>query len=109
MKIIFLTVLTSMLFAGDIVSAPFAKWTKKELTLNNGVVQRTIKLPAEKGSFNTTSYKPVSGEYKYFLPASADFQFEVNGTVYSGNSNWSLAGIKQITDTRQGDGAAITL
>jgi len=91
------------------VSSPFAKWTKTELTLNNGVVQRTITLPAEKGSFNTTSYKPVSGEFKYFLPTSADFQFEINGTIYSGNSNWSLTGIQQISDARQGDGAAVTL
>ncbi|MDA3866987.1 MAG: alpha-galactosidase, partial [Salinivirgaceae bacterium] len=90
-------------------STEFAKWTKTELTLDNGLVHRTIKLPAEKGSFITTSYKPVSGEYKYFLPTSADFQFEVNGTIYSGNSNWSLAGIKQISDARQGDGAAVTL
>jgi alpha-galactosidase len=90
-------------------SEPYASWTKTELKLNNGLVQRTINLPAEKGSFVTTSYKPVSGEFKYFVPSSGDFQFEINGTIYSGNSLWSLISVKQISDTRQGDGAAVTL
>jgi len=90
-------------------AAPFAKWTKTELTLDNGVVKRVIKIPAEKGNFITTSYKPVSGEYRYFLPENTDFQFEINGTVYSGKTNWSLVDLKVITDSRQGDGAAVTL
>lgn len=90
-------------------AAPFAKWTKTELTLDNGIVQRVIKLPAEKGNFITTSYKPVSGEFKYFMPENTDFQFEINGTVYSGKTNWSLVGVKAITDALQGDGAAVTL
>ena len=32
---------------------PFAKWTKTELVLDNGIVQRTIKLPSPEGSFVT--------------------------------------------------------
>ncbi|MDA3865314.1 MAG: alpha-galactosidase [Salinivirgaceae bacterium] len=103
--------LFSFLFIGASISVaqPYASWTKTELKLNNGLVQRTINLPAEKGSFVTTSYKPVSGEFKYFVPSSGDFQFEINGTIYSGNSLWSLTSVKQISDTRQGDGAAVTL
>lgn len=88
---------------------PFAKWTNAELTLNNGVVQRIIKLPEADGTFVTKSYQPVNGEFNYFLPSSADFQFELNGTAYSGNSSWSLNSIRQLTDARQGDGAAVTL
>jgi alpha-galactosidase len=91
------------------VYAQFAKWTKTELTLNNGIVQRIFELPTTEGNFITTSYKPVIGEFKYFLPANTDFQFEANGIKYSGKSNWSLVDIKAISDTRQGDGAAVTL
>ncbi len=93
----------------SVSAAPFAKWTKTELTFDNGIVQRVIKLPAENGNFITTSYKPVSGEFGYFLPENTDFQFEINGTVYSGKTNWSLVDVKAITDALQGDGAAVIL
>lgn len=91
------------------VAQPFAKWTNSELLLNNGVVQRTIKLPAGMGNLITTLYKPVEGEFKYFMPSNTDFQFEVNGIVYSGNSEWNMSGVKFISDSRQGEGAAVTL
>lgn len=102
----FLIVIASSQFA---VSVPFAKWTKTELILNNGVVQRVIKLPSGEGQFLTTSYKPVTGEYTYFNATNTDFQFEVNGVTYSGKSNWSLVNVQSITDPLQGDGAAVTL
>jgi len=108
MKKILISVLC-VLTLGLVHAQPFAKWTKSELALNNGIVQRTINLPETEGTFITKSYKPVSGEFKYFVASSGDFQFEINGTIYSGNSNWNLTGIKQITDVRQGDGAAVTL
>jgi len=91
------------------LAQPFAKWTKSELLLNNGLVQRTIKLPGENGNLLTTSYKPVLGNFRYFLPANTDFQFEVNNVLYSGKSEWSLINIKTIIDSLQGDGAAISL
>ena len=91
------------------VSAAFAKWTKTELTLNNGIVQRIIQLPSTEGNFFTTSYKPVTGEFRYFQPTNTEFQFEVNGITYSGKGDWSLLEVKTITDSREGDGAAVTL
>lgn len=109
MKVLFLTLILSVLSLNYAVSAPFATWTKSELLLNNRVVQRTIKLPAEKGNLITTSYKPVAGEFKYFQPSNTDFQLEVNGVIYSGKSDWSLVGLKQISDQFQGDGAAVTI
>lgn len=87
----------------------FAKWTSNELILNNGVVQRIINLPASTGNFITTSYKPITGDYKYFESISPDFQFEVNGIVYSGKSNWRFGSIKSIADENRGNGAAVTL
>lgn len=90
-------------------AAPFATWTNTELTLNNGLVQRIIKLPTTEGNFITTSYKPVNGEFKYFTAKITDFQFEANSVSYSGLSNWSLVNIQQISDKNQGDGAAVTL
>lgn len=88
---------------------PFAKWTSSELVLNNGLVQRTIKLPASEGSFLTTLYKPVDGEYKYFTKTNSDFQFELNGKTYTGSGDWRLITVQKITDDKQGDGAAVTL
>ena len=81
----------------------FARWTKTELVLDNGIVQRTIKLPSPEGSFITSSYKPVNGEFNYFLKANTDFQFEVNDVVYSGKGTWKISDIKIITDTKDGN------
>ncbi len=88
---------------------PFATWTATELTLNNGVVQRIIQLPAAEGSFLTTSYKPVAGKFRYFRETSPDFQFEINDSVYAGSGGWRLVMIQKLTDANQGDGAAVTL
>ena len=88
---------------------PFAKWTSETLTLSNGLVERVITLPVGNGHFNTTSYKPVQGFFNYFDTASTDFQFEVNGQVYSGLGNWALKGVDKCTDATGGDGATVTL
>ena len=101
--------LLCVLTSNPAVAASFAKWTKTELTLNNGIIQRIIQLPSSEGNFLTTSYKPVVGEFKYFQPSNTDFQFEVNGISYSGKSEWSLVDVKSITDSREGDGAAVTI
>jgi len=109
MKNKLIVVLLCILFTNSTVSAQFAKWTKTELTLNNGIVQRVIQLPTAKGNFLTTSYKPVTGEFIYFQPINTDFQFEINGFSYSGKSDWGLVEVKSITDLKEGNGAAVTL
>jgi len=107
---ILLILLSFGLFTANLaVSSPFARWTTTELILNNGIVQRIIQLPAPEGNLLTTSYKPVNGEFKYFLPSNTDFQFEVNGTTYSGKDEWHLVEVKSITDIHEGDGAAVIL
>jgi len=88
---------------------PFASWTKSELILNNGLVQRIIKLPSANGNFVTTSYKPVKGDFDYFLPENTDFQFEADSKVYSGKDRWTLENVVRYTDSRSGDGAAVNL
>ena len=91
-------------------SQPYASWTDSILKLTNGLVERTIQLPvAAHGRFITTVYKPIQGDFNYFQPVNTDFQFEVDHTLYSGRGKWVLKNIKPITDTRQGDGAAVTL
>ncbi len=109
MKRILLFLLIQLTIFNSLFAQPFAKWTKTELTLNNGIVQRTISLPAENGNLITTLYKPVIGEFKYFLPSNTDFQFDVNNVIYSGKSAWSLVEIKSISDLQLGDGAAVTI
>lgn len=88
---------------------PFAKWTKTELVLCNGVVRRIIKLPSEKAGFLTVSYKPVSGKFDSFSDTCTDFQFEINDRIYSGRGRWVLANIEVITDDHEGSGAAVKL
>jgi alpha-galactosidase len=89
--------------------SPFAKWTKTELVLCNGVVRRIIELPAVKGRFLTVTYKPVNGEYNSLSDTLTDFQFEVDDVVYSGRGKWTLVSIKIITDDNEGSGAVVEL
>jgi len=91
------------------MAQPFAHWTKTELSLNNGIVQRIIQLPNPEGNFLTKTYKPVDGEFKYFLPENTDFQFEVNGITYSGKSDWTIIEVKSISDLHEGDGAMVSM
>jgi len=109
MKRTLIVLLVNLLIVTYSYSGPFATWTKTELTLNNGIIQRTIKLPSVEGNYITTSYKPVSGNFRYFLNSNPDFQFEVNDMVYSGKGNWNLVDIRTIIDSKEGDGAAVTL
>src|SRR5450759_1359596 len=88
---------------------PFAKWTKTELILCNGVVRRTIMIPSEKGSFLTLSYKPLDGDFNSFSDTCTDFQFEINDRIYSGRGQWVLVNIEVITDNYEGSGAAVKL
>ena len=91
------------------LAQPYASWTKTELTLSNGIVERIIKIPEEKGHFSTFSYKPVEGDFKYFKTSNTDFQFEINNKIYSGNGLWFFKMIEKISDTKHGEGAAVTL
>src|SRR4051794_26142253 len=79
-------------------NTPFATWSKTELLLNNGLIQRTIKLPSSTGEYFTSIYKPAVGDFHYFQPASPDFEFIFDNTSYSGDSSWSLIAIKEISD-----------
>jgi alpha-galactosidase len=89
--------------------SPFAKWTKTELVLCNGVVRRIIELPAVNGRFLTLTYKPANGVYSSLSDTLTDFQFEADDVIYSGRGKWSLLGIKIITDDNEGSGAAVEL
>ena len=97
----------SFLFFTIIASGqkPFASWTQKELTLSNGVVQRTIQLPSPKGVFATTVYKPAGTDFKYFKPLSPEFSFLFDGVAYSGSGTWTLLSIKAVRDENSGNGA----
>ena len=72
----------------------YAKWTKTELILCNGVVRRTIQLPSLKGNFLSVSYKPMTGNYDAVSDTCTDFQFEVDDTIYSGRGQWKLVNIR---------------
>src|SRR6266508_2232176 len=97
------------ILTADVWAQPFATWTKTELRLSNGIVERLVQLPVEKGKFITTIYKPVNGDFNYFTDSSADFRFEINNKTYSGKNKWLLKNVERYNDTRGGDGAAVTL
>jgi len=107
-NLILLLVFLSLTGIGNAFS-PFAKWTKTELVLCNGVVRRIIELPSINGRFLTVTYRPANGEYSSLSDTLTDFQFEVDDVIYSGRGKWNLLGIKIITDDNEGSGAAIEL
>lgn len=110
MKKNYARIIVFLLCCASFVSAqPFALWTKSELKLNNGIVERTIKLPANKGNFITSLYKPVQGDFDYFTTSSTDFQFEINNKIYSGRTNWILKDVVKCSDAASGEGASVIL
>jgi alpha-galactosidase len=108
-KLIYLSLIVLFMTETGSAITPFAKWSKTELILSNGIVIRSIKLPSPEGSFLTLSYKPVNGDFNYFADVCSDFQFEVDDTIYSGRGQWKLVNIGVITDNNAGNGAAVTL
>ncbi|GGM90337.1 hypothetical protein GCM10010967_24130 [Dyadobacter beijingensis] len=108
------TVAPIMLFCASILTNAkaqnaYAKWDSRELLLQNGIISRTIKLPEGTGKCFTTEYKPVKGAFRYFEKQNQEFQFEIDGKVYSGEGEWNLKGVQNVADTRLGQGAAVTL
>jgi alpha-galactosidase len=87
----------------------FARWTKTELILSNGILKRTIKLPSAGGRFLTLSYKPLNGAFNALSDTCTDFQFEVNDIIYSGRDQWKLKDIQMISDKNEGNGASVKL
>jgi len=108
-KVIIFILLILFTIEFTLAYAPFAKWTKTELVLCNGIVRRTIKLPPDGGNFLTRSYRPLNGDFSYLTDTCTDFQFEVNDVIYSGKGQWELVKIQIITDSYEGNGAAATL
>jgi len=88
---------------------PFAKWTKTELNLCNGIVRRIIKLPNPEGRFVTVYYKPANGTFNSIFDTCTDFQFEINDVMYSGRGEWSLKNIQVLTDDNEGSGAEVKM
>jgi alpha-galactosidase len=98
----------SIIFGGTVIAQPYASWTDSALKLNNGIVERTIKLPVGTGPFGTTAYKPVKGEYAYFSKWNTECQFEIDDKIYSGQSAWELTSIEKLVDSNNGNGASVT-
>jgi alpha-galactosidase len=108
-RVIFIILIVLFVTETKGVINPFAKWTKTELTLCNSIVRRTIQLPTVDGTFVTTSYKPLQGDFNYFSYNGTDFQFEVNDIAYSGKGKWELLKIEVADDSNNGSGAAVTM
>ncbi len=89
---------------------PFAKWDKQLLTLDNGLVKRTIQLPVVgKNEIQTTSFELKDAAKGFILPLNEEFLFASNNQVLNGKSGWELIEVKELSDMHQGKGATIIL
>ena len=72
-------------------SQPYASWTKQELKLNNGIVERVITLPGVKGKFSTILYKPVVGSFEFFDSAGAQYTGSGDSDLVAANVKTAVA------------------
>ncbi|RZK45788.1 MAG: hypothetical protein EOO94_03770 [Pedobacter sp.] len=108
-KIVLILILVSIPAYFFAQSIPYASWSDTLLTLNNGLIKRTIELPAKKGNVLTQVYTPGTSDFNVFTVTEAEFYFELNGKPYTGKSEWKLKTIEPVTDSLMGNGAAISL
>lgn len=83
--------------------------TDSSLSVSNGLIYRSFRLPKSPGPFYTTEYRPSNGTYKYFNNSSKEFSFLLRGKEYSGHSTWQLNSVSPSTFPRSGSGVSIIL
>ncbi|GAB2587243.1 glycoside hydrolase family 36 protein [Spirosoma areae] len=110
MKKSLLFIFVQLAILPSLFAQPFAKWTKTELTLDNGLVKRIVQLPyTEKNEIQTNSFE-LSGVVKGFVrPVNDEFLFASDGVELTGKSGWNLIDVKESSDLNQGNGATISL
>ena len=102
----------SMLFltvAGILSAQPFAKRTGNILTLDNGVVKRTIELDTEKHGVLSKSYSLNKSNDEFLAPGSDDFYFETDGKPVSGSDKWKTLSVEMIKGENNGNGVLVIL
>jgi alpha-galactosidase len=89
---------------------PFAKWDKDILYLNNGLVERIIKLPQEPTGTITTSSIILSNIQKNFVEEiNGEFYFEADKRPVDGKTGWNLIRVFPVSDENGGNGAVVQL
>jgi len=85
----------------------FCKVNSDGFTLNNGLINRTVKV--DNGRINTTALL-LKGTKVFSVPdRSKEFSFTVNGTEYSGFTGWELIKTIPVTDETGGEGFTLAL
>lgn len=109
MKSLLNVFLVCVLFTNSVFSAPFAKWTKTKLTLNNGIVQRVIQFETNQNGIVSNSLKLNGDDQEFLIPGSEEFSFNLDGKNLTGLDSWKLVSISVATDENQGNGALVVL
>jgi alpha-galactosidase len=109
MKNLSIVFLVCILFTNSVFSSPFARWTKTELTLDNGIVQRVIRFETNQKGIVSNSLKLNGDDQEFLIPGSEEFSFDLDGKNLTGLDLWKLVSISATTDETQGDGALVVL
>ncbi|NJO70013.1 MAG: hypothetical protein HC830_12675 [Bacteroidetes bacterium] len=85
----------------------FAIWDSVHLTLNNGVIKRSIAL----GNSIHTQFMGLCNSKAGVLATedAQEFHFNINGISYDGKSNWKIIGVKEIVEKNNGNGVTLSL
>ena len=101
---------SALLFATTIYAAPVAVWNNDSLTLDNGIIRRTV-LFSPSGEVYSASYNLASTKLENALlePRSLEFSLLINDVTYNGLSGWKVAAIETGEDATGGTGATVRL
>lgn len=101
-------ILSPLLFsASPSFGGGFAAWNTDTLTLDNGIIHRVISL--RQGSVSTSALNLTGDKRGFVYPGSPEFRFTVNGAPVDGKSGWKVISCGPAKDSRQGEGAMVTL
>jgi alpha-galactosidase len=92
-----------------VLSQPFARINEKTLTLDNGVVKRTIVLGENNQGMVTKSLLLLADSTEFLYPwGEGDFSFTVNEKSISGNDKWETLNVEIVSNPDRSSGAIVT-
>jgi alpha-galactosidase len=105
----------------------YAVWDQDEIVLNNGLIERKIsvagnsiltahiqfieqEISADTGfiSEHAAHLSKLDKKKSFFKQNASDFQFVLNGELFTGESRWIIQSVKEVNTDRGGKGVIIT-
>jgi alpha-galactosidase len=87
----------------------YASISGNTITLDNGIVKRTIQLNTEKAGFVSDSYILIKTGNEFLSPGSDEFYFEADGKPVTGQDKWKLISFSEVNGELSGKGALVIL